>query len=247
MIIKFTSNSRWFKYFSAAATVFFILFSLSNRAYSTPTKGGNCAACHTNVAGSVSISGNLTTPTTLAVNPRKDSGNTGTLPCFTVTAGTATTIHITLTLTSVGVDGVTAGDNYAFSLGGTVKAGSGNNSQESLVTGSTVLGIKTAVTDKLVFSLDTTHGWTTATGTTKYYYINPTPWSGSTTSLTYDMTIGATTPADVYTMTARAGWSLNQFFGSQEFLINVVAIPEPSTIALFSGCCAFYMLRRKRR
>jgi hypothetical protein len=227
-----------------SSAVLAALWLCAAQSYATPDQGGNCANCHTNVAGSVSISGNLSAPTTLAVPSRLDGGSTSALPCFTVTAGVSTTIHITLSLISMGVDGVTTADKYAFSIGGTLKS----NSQESLVSASTVLGIKTSKADKLVFSLDTTHGWTTPASGTKYFYTSPIKWTSPSVSQTYDLTIGATTPADVYTMTARAGWNFNsQFFNSQEFLINVVAVPEPTSLALFAGCSLIFALRRNRR
>lgn len=238
------------------AAIGYALLISAGPASAFPTSRANCTNCHsTNSGNNLSVSGNLTTPTSLSVSPRLDTGSTSTLPCFTVAVGGL----ITLTLNGTPIGGDPVNDVYAFAITGTtIGTGTGNtlgNGTTTLVSGSQS-GVKTSLSDKLIFTLGTNAGWTTqtkASGTWigSYFTSNASiPWTAGTQSSTFTFTVNATTPLDVYSLTARiATDNLNtgtHTTQSQEFLINVV--PEPATLGLLgvSGLALFLTFRRRK-
>ncbi len=129
----------------------------------------NCAYCHGSTTGVTALSGNLTAPTNLSVNPRLDGGNTSSLPCFTAKAGDV----ITVTLNSAPPG--TIGDIFSFAVTGNVVSGS-----QSL---SFVAGIKTSAANQLHFSIGGS-SWAAQAPLDAgvYYSQGPLAWaSGATT------------------------------------------------------------------
>jgi hypothetical protein len=210
---------------------------LCGSAYAHVTSGANCANCHLDPGGSISVSGNTAAPTFLTVNPRLDAGSTSSLPTFTVSPGG--TVAMTINVLS---GGLSVGDQFAFALTGTPKSGTTES-----VTNTSVNGVKTTLADLLKFTPDA--GWSTrTTGGLTYFYSGPLSWSGSTASKTFNLSVLGTTPADVYSLTLKSTGvdsSGNMWTQSQEVLLNVVATPEPATMALLGIGGVLTLVRRR--
>lgn len=152
---------------------------------------------------------------------------------------------ITLTLNVV-PDGA-SGDNFAFAITGTTIG----STTPSIVTGSTIKGVKNNQADLLSYTAGTNTGWTytVRTGATRpgnYYDTAALPWAAGTQTKTFSMTIGAATPVDVYSLTYRVSGT-NAWTESQEFLINVVPVPEPAVLSLVALSGVGLMVFRCRR
>lgn len=187
------------------------LLMVSGKANALVSYGYNCASCHSTTTGVVSLSGNTTAPTSLSVNPRLDAGSTASLQCFTAKPGD--TVKVTLNSVPIGP----SGGKYAFAI-------TGNKSTESLVSGA-VSGIKTSTANKLSFTGPS--GWTTQNvNGINYFTQGSYSWASGTQTTTFQITIGNSTPADVYTLTYRStGFDSNgnKWTQAQEFLVNVVS------------------------
>jgi hypothetical protein len=218
----------------------FLLFAASN-AFAHVNSGGNCASsnCHGDDTGRMTVSGNTGM---LSVNPRLDLGNTAQLPLFTVTQGK--TVPLTINVINSGTPGLDPTDKFGVALTGTLKS----SVLESL-TPTTVKGIQTATTDLLNFIPDSS--WTTTTKTTKYFYQGAFDATGSTSSKTYNLGVNLDTKPDVYSLTLRATGNdanFGMWTQSQEVLVQVLPVPEPSTIVMMlaAGGFALVVWRRKK-
>lgn len=205
------------------------LFSV--QAWATIGTTGNCSGCHSATTGRMNVSGSTsTTP----VTGRLDGGSSAALPMYTVTRGS--TIPLTMTVTN-------GADAFGAILAGTLKSGT----REAFTSG-VVKGIKNSLTDLLSFTPDSL--WSTVTGTRAYQWqasgiVNGNPGTTWTTAktYTYNLNVGATTPADIYTLTfyANGTGASGEWMQPQEILINVLAgggndsVLAPTTASIALG------------
>jgi hypothetical protein len=229
---------RFLKVVVVATVVILLCGVLPGLAEAHVTSGGNCANCHDPTTNRFNITSAITPPTSTSLNPRLDGGSTAPLPMFTVRQGDTLSLIFNVT------DGGNANDEFAVALTGTLKGGV----LESLVSSSTVRGIKTSTADLLAFTADP--AWNTRTSGGKTYYTRgPFSWTGSTTAQTFNLAINPATPLDVYSLTCRTT-GVDSSFGmwtqAQEILLNVVAVPEPASLLLLAAPLGTLFLRRRR-
>lgn len=198
--------------------VLFVFLSISliamqsSIALAKPSYAGGCSnsECHSSAASRQTVSGNNKQPATLTLSARLDNGSTAALKSFTLHQGE--TVPLTFNVT-----GGTSGKKYAVALTGTEK----NGTIESLVSNSTVRGIKKSLNNLLSFSLGS--GWNTKTSGGTYFTQGSYTWGGTATSYICNMTVGVVTPEDVYTLTMRTAGKDNSLWETEEeILLNVL-------------------------
>jgi hypothetical protein len=178
---------------ASAIAVLFVLFSASS-SQATPTSGADCLQCHSASTGHLTISGN--TSTLNLGTQRLDKVKAGAVKTFSVKRGQAVTI--------------------------TIDVPNGASRYDVSVFRKTVSGLKTKLTNRLLFKADAK--WKLIGGTGGYYLASASAinWAGSTRRFTYTLTVNAKTPVDVYEFFIEVGgMSGGRWAQGQRVYINV--------------------------
>ena len=182
--------------------------------------GGDCSGCHSPATGRATVTAPATTS---SIDPATVPVG---LPMFLAHPGDTISLPIKVT------NGGSVGAAYAVVMSG-------------LNSGTTIKGLVSGG-DILTFTADTT--WTPqGSGTSAYATKGPASWSGTATNYSYALTLGASVPADYYSVKlVAAGSSNGRWSQSQDVIIHVTPVPEPASLAALGLSGGLLLMRRRR-